>query len=74
MLFAEGNAARFQLHLFVDSLNGQQSSHNLHVGRVDRKAIERFGLNHHLSSWKQRFFSSQRANAKVLFIVCGPEP
>jgi cytochrome-b5 reductase len=77
--FAETHPERFRLHLFVDTNGDHDVPHELHVGRIDKEAIERFGLDiPRTGRWRALFFQSEapslRQNRRVLFIVCGPEP
>jgi cytochrome-b5 reductase len=83
--FAAKNADRFQLHLFVDALNGSedstQSNYRLQVGRIGKAAIEgSLGLDCQTGFWRRMLCLSPaklspaavHRDRRILFLVCGP--
>jgi len=81
--FAEEQPDRFNMHLFVDSLDGSTNTplpkQRLQVGRINKSALTHsLGLDAPVSWW-QRLFQPvgvpnfAQPDRKILFLVCGPE-
>ncbi|KZT12547.1 riboflavin synthase domain-like protein [Laetiporus sulphureus 93-53] len=86
LLAAQKHSDRLKVGLFVDSLDGPEhplvSSSNLHLGRIEKTAVEQAVYGEpKTQSWWPFFFRSDSKRAsdkdvdrKILFLVCGPEP
>jgi len=81
----EAHPDRFQIHLFVDSLDGPVNTslhnHKLQVGRIGKAAIQRsLGLDTSVSWWQRIFKTNNTSHSgvpkrdqKIIFLVCGPD-
>ncbi|KAH8105938.1 ferredoxin reductase-like C-terminal NADP-linked domain-containing protein [Cristinia sonorae] len=83
--YAQKDPSRFRFSLYVDSLDGDNTSavdrRVLQEGRIGRRALElALGLDVDRPWWQRLFQSSpltRRGNTKdrrILFLVCGPDP
>jgi cytochrome-b5 reductase len=81
MAAAQEQPDRFRLRLFVDSLDETPApSEGLHIGRIDKSAVEQALDVQKPSMWNKTFKPAETTKEdytrgrKVLFLVCGPDP